>query len=77
MASTHEKLITHVMKEEPVGSRNKVTVVGVGMVGMASAVSILIKVRRGAGQGHEEPLSAELWSGSLCKGVDLNGSVRS
>ncbi|XP_064168752.1 L-lactate dehydrogenase A chain [Anguilla rostrata] len=43
MSSTHEKLITHVMKEEPVGSRNKVTVVGVGMVGMASAVSILIK----------------------------------
>ncbi|XP_036399620.1 L-lactate dehydrogenase A chain-like [Megalops cyprinoides] len=43
MASTHEKLITHVMKEEPVGSRNKVTVVGVGMVGMASAISVLIK----------------------------------
>ncbi|KAJ8252671.1 hypothetical protein COCON_G00219830 [Conger conger] len=43
MSSTHEKLITHVMKEEPIGSRNKVTVVGVGMVGMASAVSILIK----------------------------------
>ncbi|KAI1903996.1 hypothetical protein AGOR_G00001140 [Albula goreensis] len=43
MSSTKEKLITHVMKEEPVGSRNKVTVVGVGMVGMASAVSVLIK----------------------------------
>ncbi|KAG7473811.1 hypothetical protein MATL_G00099800 [Megalops atlanticus] len=43
MASTQEKLISHVMKEEPVGSRNKVTVVGVGMVGMASAISILIK----------------------------------
>ncbi|NP_001290221.1 L-lactate dehydrogenase A chain isoform X1 [Notothenia coriiceps] len=41
--STKEKLISHVMKEEPVGSRNKVTVVGVGMVGMASAVSILLK----------------------------------
>nr|O93537.3 RecName: Full=L-lactate dehydrogenase A chain; Short=LDH-A [Harpagifer antarcticus]AAC63278.1 lactate dehydrogenase-A [Harpagifer antarcticus] len=41
--STKEKLISHVMKEEPVGSRNKVTVVGVGMVGMASAISILIK----------------------------------
>ena len=42
--STKEKLIHHVMKEEPVGSRCKVTVVGVGMVGMASAVSILLKV---------------------------------
>lgn len=42
--STKEKLISHVMKEEPVGCRNKVTVVGVGMVGMASAVSILLKV---------------------------------
>ncbi|KAJ8249187.1 hypothetical protein GJAV_G00232100 [Gymnothorax javanicus] len=43
MSSTQEKLITHVMKEEPIGSRNKVTVVGVGMVGMASAISVLIK----------------------------------
>lgn len=43
--STKEKLIGHVMKEEPVGSKNKVTVVGVGMVGMASAISILLKVR--------------------------------
>ncbi|KAJ8417689.1 hypothetical protein AAFF_G00225320 [Aldrovandia affinis] len=43
MATTKEKLITHVMKEEPVGSRNKVTVVGVGMVGMASAISVLMK----------------------------------
>ncbi|XP_041965515.1 L-lactate dehydrogenase A chain [Alosa alosa] len=41
--STKEKLIKHVMEGEPVGSRNKVTVVGVGMVGMASAVSILLK----------------------------------
>ncbi|XP_041852146.1 L-lactate dehydrogenase A chain [Melanotaenia boesemani] len=41
--STKEKLISHVMKEEPVGCRNKVTVVGVGMVGMASAISILLK----------------------------------
>lgn len=47
--STKEKLIGHVMKEEPVGSKNKVTVVGVGMVGMASAISILLKVR-GAGK---------------------------
>lgn len=44
--STKEKLICHVMKDEPVGSRNKVTVVGVGMVGMASAISILLKVRQ-------------------------------
>ncbi|KAJ8340126.1 hypothetical protein SKAU_G00347590 [Synaphobranchus kaupii] len=43
MAYTYEKLISHVMKEEPVGPRNKVTVVGVGMVGMASAMSILMK----------------------------------
>lgn len=42
--STKEKLIGHVMKEEPVGSKNKVTVVGVGMVGMASAISVLLKV---------------------------------
>ncbi|KAG7522739.1 L-lactate dehydrogenase A chain [Solea senegalensis] len=41
--STKEKLIGHVMKEEHVGSRNKVTVVGVGMVGMASAISILLQ----------------------------------
>lgn len=45
--STKEKLIGHVMKEEPIGSRNKVTVVGVGMVGMASAISVLLKVRTG------------------------------
>ncbi|MFT7816650.1 L-lactate dehydrogenase A chain [Arapaima gigas] len=43
MATTQEKLIQHVMKEEPIGSRNKVTVVGVGMVGMAAAISILLK----------------------------------
>lgn len=44
--STKEKLIGHVMKDEPVGSRNKVTVVGVGMVGMAAAISVLLKVRQ-------------------------------
>lgn len=43
--STKEKLIGHVMKEQPVGCQNKVTVVGVGMVGMASAISVLLKVR--------------------------------
>nr|XP_040024031.1 L-lactate dehydrogenase A chain-like isoform X1 [Gasterosteus aculeatus aculeatus] len=41
--STKEKLISHVMKEEPVASANKVTVVGVGMVGMACAISVLLK----------------------------------
>uniref|UniRef100_A0A8C7X4K2 L-lactate dehydrogenase n=1 Tax=Oryzias sinensis TaxID=183150 RepID=A0A8C7X4K2_9TELE len=38
-----EKLLSRVMEAEPVGSRSKVTVVGVGMVGMASAVSVLLK----------------------------------
>lgn len=45
MASTKEKLIAHVSTEQSVGCTNKVTVVGVGMVGMAAAVSILLKVR--------------------------------
>lgn len=45
MASTKEKLIAHVSTDQPVGCTNKVTVVGVGMVGMAAAVSILLKVR--------------------------------
>lgn len=44
MASTKEKLIVHVSKEQPAGPTNKVTVVGVGMVGMAAAISILLKV---------------------------------
>uniref|UniRef100_A0A8C1V8H0 L-lactate dehydrogenase n=1 Tax=Cyprinus carpio TaxID=7962 RepID=A0A8C1V8H0_CYPCA len=43
MASTKQKLITNVSKEEPAGPTNKVTVVGVGMVGMAAAISILLK----------------------------------
>ncbi|KAJ3596108.1 hypothetical protein NHX12_002517 [Muraenolepis orangiensis] len=43
LMSTKEKLITHVMKEEPIGCKNKVTVVGVGMVGMAAAFSLLLK----------------------------------
>ncbi|XP_061773583.1 L-lactate dehydrogenase A chain [Nerophis ophidion] len=41
--ATKEKLISHVLKDKSVGSRNKVTVVGVGMVGMATAMSILLK----------------------------------
>lgn len=44
MASTKEKLIAHVSKEQPAGPTNKVTVVGVGMVGMAAAISVLLKV---------------------------------
>lgn len=43
--ATKDKLITQVLKEEPGSSRNKVTVVGVGMVGMATAMSVLLKVR--------------------------------
>ncbi len=39
-----EKLIAHVSKEQPAGPTNKVTVVGVGMVGMAAAISVLLKV---------------------------------
>lgn len=45
MSSTKEKLIAHVSTEQAVGCTNKVTVVGVGMVGMAAAISILLKVR--------------------------------
>ncbi|XP_061825975.1 L-lactate dehydrogenase A chain [Nerophis lumbriciformis] len=41
--ATKEKLISHVLKDKSVGSRNKVTVVGVGMVGMATAMSVLLK----------------------------------
>ncbi|XP_006642499.1 L-lactate dehydrogenase A chain [Lepisosteus oculatus] len=43
MATVKDKLIEHVMKEEPTGPQNKVTVVGVGMVGMACAISVLMK----------------------------------
>ncbi|XP_044125395.1 L-lactate dehydrogenase A chain [Bufo gargarizans] len=42
MASTKEKLIHNVVSE-PAVSKNKVTVVGVGAVGMACAISILQK----------------------------------
>ncbi|XP_008310550.1 L-lactate dehydrogenase A chain [Cynoglossus semilaevis] len=41
--STKEKLIESVVKDVPVESRSKVTVVGVGMVGMASAMSVLLQ----------------------------------
>ncbi|KAK6472681.1 L-lactate dehydrogenase A chain-like [Huso huso] len=43
MATVKEQLIEHVMKDEASIPRSKVTVVGVGAVGMACAVSILTK----------------------------------
>ncbi|XP_048410275.1 L-lactate dehydrogenase B-A chain isoform X3 [Stegostoma tigrinum] len=43
MATVQQKLITSVSSDGSEASRNKVTVVGVGQVGMACAVSILLK----------------------------------
>nr|XP_020477115.1 L-lactate dehydrogenase C chain isoform X2 [Monopterus albus] len=43
MASVLQKLITPLLSGPPEPSRNKVTVVGVGQVGMACAVSILLR----------------------------------
>ncbi|XP_066557197.1 L-lactate dehydrogenase A chain [Amia ocellicauda] len=43
MANVKEQLIEHVVKDEQSIPQNKVTVVGVGMVGMACAISILMK----------------------------------
>ncbi|MBN3311749.1 LDHBA dehydrogenase, partial [Atractosteus spatula] len=43
MATVQEKLITPIAGASSEGPRNKVTVVGVGQVGMACAVSILLK----------------------------------
>lgn len=40
-----QKLITPLFSGPPEPPRNKVTVVGVGQVGMACAVSILLRVR--------------------------------
>lgn len=45
MASVLQKLITPLFYGPPEPPRNKVTVVGVGQVGMACAVSILLRVR--------------------------------
>ena len=45
MASILQKLITPVFRGPPEPPRNKVTVVGVGQVGMACAISVLLKVR--------------------------------
>lgn len=45
MASILQKLMTPVCSAPPEPPRNKVTVVGVGQVGMACAVSILLRVR--------------------------------
>lgn len=46
MSSTLQKLITPLAEGPAEPPRNKVTVVGVGMVGMACAVSILLRVSR-------------------------------
>eukprot|EP00061_Rhincodon_typus_P018610 g47843.t1 len=43
MATVQQKLITSVSSDGSEASRNKVTVVGVGQVGMACAVSILLR----------------------------------
>lgn len=45
MASMLQKLITPLVTGPAEPPRNKVTVVGVGQVGMACAVSILLQVR--------------------------------
>lgn len=45
MASVLQKLITPLVSGAVEPPRNKVTVVGVGQVGMACAVSILLQVR--------------------------------
>jgi len=45
MASILQKLITPLFSGPPEPPRNKVTVVGVGQVGMACAISILLRVR--------------------------------
>ena len=44
MATLKEKLIAPVAEEEKTIPNNKITVVGVGQVGMACAISILGKV---------------------------------
>lgn len=45
MASILQKLFQPVFSGPPEPPRNKVTVVGVGQVGMACAVTILLRVR--------------------------------
>ena len=44
MSSVMQKLLTPVASGPAEPPRNKVTVVGVGMVGMACAVSVLLRV---------------------------------
>lgn len=77
--STKEKLISHVMKEEPVGCRNKVTVVGVGMVGMASAISVLLKVSGARLRDNERGQMLRGWKrekkGRLCGQSDRQMSA--
>lgn len=50
MSSVLQKLISPLADSPSEPPRNKVTVVGVGQVGMACAVSILLRVRRNAGR---------------------------
>lgn len=45
MATILQKLLSPLFSGPPAPPRNKVTVVGVGQVGMACAVSILLRVR--------------------------------
>lgn len=45
MATILQKLLSPLFSGPPEPPRNKVTVVGVGQVGMACAVSILLRVR--------------------------------
>lgn len=42
--NTQKSLVKHVIEEEKVTTNNKVTVVGIGAVGMACAFSLLTQV---------------------------------
>lgn len=57
--SLKEKLIANVHKEEQAHAHNKITVVGVGAVGMACAISILMKV---GGRYFTSLLCGEKWA---------------
>ncbi len=67
MASILQKLITPLFSGPPEPPRNKVTVVGVGQVGMACAVSILLRVRA--------PLVSLLLRLSACLLVSQDGVI--
>lgn len=53
MATLKDQLIVNLLKEEQ-APQNKITVVGVGAVGMACAISILMKV--GGGPSCHKPI---------------------